>query len=149
YVQNRIPQEKMEEVFKILGDIPGNEDRFITVCVDIDLTYKITNSLDYEASRFALMKHLEEVIGNRFFFWKTEGDEGNAFIIRTTDKGAVLELKRILEQIKRDGQSPVVAAISKPYKGIAGLKKAYSEARKLFGMASISGASAFTASEDV
>lgn len=149
YVQNRILQERMEEVFKILGDIPGNEDRFITVCVDIDLTYKITNSLDYEASRFALMKHLEEVIGNRFFFWKIEGDEGNAFIIRTTDKGAVLELKRILEQIKRDGQSPVVAAISKPYKGIAGLKKAYVEARKLFEMASISGASAFTASEDV
>src|SRR5699024_9407967 len=80
YVQNRIPQERMEEVFKILGDIPGNEDRFITVCVDIDLTYKITNSLDYEASRFALMKHLEEVLGKRFFFWKIEGDEGNVFI---------------------------------------------------------------------
>ena len=149
YVQNRIPQERMEEVFKILGDIPGNEDRFITVCVDIDLTYKITNSLDYEASRFALMKHLEEVLGKRFFFWKIEGDEGNVFIIRTTDKGAVLELKKILEQIKREGQSPVVAAISKPYKGIAGLKKAYAEVRKLFEMASISGASAFTASDDV
>ena len=58
YVQNRIPEEKVEEVFHTFGDMPGNEDRFITVYVDIDLAYKITNSLDYEASRFALMKKL-------------------------------------------------------------------------------------------
>ena len=27
-------------------------DRFITVYVDLDLAYKITNELEYEASRF-------------------------------------------------------------------------------------------------
>ena len=31
YVQNRIPKEKVEEVMQMLGDMPGNEDRFITV----------------------------------------------------------------------------------------------------------------------
>ena len=80
YVQNRIPQEKVEEVFRLLGDVPGNDERFITVCVDIDLAYKITNPLDYEASRFALIRRLEEVIGSRFFCWRAEGDgEGSAF----------------------------------------------------------------------
>ena len=80
YVQNRIPREKVEEVMQMLGDMPGNEDRFITVCVDIDLAYKITHSLDYEAARFALMKRLEEVVGGEFFFWKAEGKEASAFI---------------------------------------------------------------------
>lgn len=42
-----------------------------------------------------------------------------------------------------------MAAISKPYKKIKGIKRSYMEAQKLFEMASISGASAFTASEEV
>lgn len=149
YVQNRIPREKVEEVMQMLGDMPGNEDRFITVCVDIDLTYKITHSLDYEAARFALMKRLEEVVGGEFFFWKAEGKEASAFIIRTADKSAVMKLKHLLEHVKEDENSPVVAAISKPYKGIDGIRRSYAEAQKLFGMASVSGASAFTVSEDV
>ena len=134
YVQNRIPEEKVEEVFRTLGNMPGNEDRFITVCVDIDLAYKITNSLDYEASRFTLMKHLEEVVGKKFAYWRAEGEtEESAFIIRTTDKEAVLELKQLLEHVKKEEKSPVVASISKPYKKIEGIKKSYIEAKKLFG----------------
>lgn len=149
YVQNRIPEEKVEEVMRMLGDMPGNEHRFITVCVDIDLAYRITHSLDYEAARFALMKRLEEEIGGKFFFWKAEGKGSSAFIIRTEDKSAILEMKHLLEHVKEDEKSPVVAAISKPYKGIKGIRRSYAEAQKLFGMASASGASAFTVSEDV
>ena len=107
YVQNRIPQEKIEEVFRMLGDVPGNDERFITVCVDIDLAYKITNPLDYEASRFALIRRLEEVIGSRFFFWRTEGcGEECAFIIRTAKKDAVRTLKEILEHVKEMRKAP-------------------------------------------
>ncbi len=150
YVMNRIPQSKVEEVFETLEDMPGNDDRFITVCVDIDLAYKITNSLDYEASRLALMERLEDTLGKQYFFWRVDRqDENTAFIIRTKDKNAVQTLKAVLEHVKEDEQSPVVAAISKPYKGIEGIKKSYMEAGHLFGMASISGASAFTVSEDL
>ncbi|HIS48812.1 MAG TPA: response regulator [Candidatus Scybalocola faecigallinarum] len=150
YVQNRIPEAKVEDVFRTLGDMPGNDDRFITVCVDIDLAYKITNSLDYEASRFALMERLEDTLGKKYFFWRVDRqDENTAFIIQTRDKNAVRTLKAMLEHVKKDEQSPVVAAISKPYKGISGIKKSYMEAQHLFGMASISGASAFTVAEDL
>lgn len=150
YVQDRIPEEKVEEVFRMLDDVPGNEDRFITVCVDIDLTYKITNALDYEASRYVLMKRLEELIGGRFSYWQAEDDgKGSAFIIRTREKDAVRILKEILEHVKKDEKGPVVAAISKPYKKIAGIRRSFVEAKNLFDMASISGASAFTLSEDL
>lgn len=149
YVQNRIPEEKVEEVYRTLGDIPGNEDRFITVYVDIDLAYKITNSFDYEASKFALLKHLEEVIGGQFLYWKVEGEDAvTSFIIRTTDKTAVRQLKTLLEKIKKEGSGQIVAAISKPYKGISGIKRSFLEAARLFEIACASGASAFTISEE-
>lgn len=75
YIQNRIPQEKVEEVFATLQDVIREGDRFITVCVDIDLAYKITNALEYEASRYAMIQQLEGMIGDRFFYWKFRSEE--------------------------------------------------------------------------
>lgn len=92
----------MEEVFRTLGDMPGNEERFITVYADIDVAYKITDYLDYEAARFSLLKRLEEELESRYFCWRADGEEtGSAFIVRTTDKEAVGKLKHFLEYIKR------------------------------------------------
>ncbi len=150
YVQNRLPQEKVEEVFQTLGNLIEERDRFIAVCVDIDLAYKITNSLDYEASRFAVLNFLEKVIGEHFFYWRFEGEEGNGiFIIKTKENAAVLHLKNLLEYTKKEEKSPVVASISKPYKGISGIKRSCEEAQRLFELASVSGASAFTIPEEV
>lgn len=150
YVQNRIPEEKVKEVFDTIGNVLGTDDRFITVCVDIDLTYKITNSLEYEASRFGVLKRLEEIIGERYFYWRFEGEDGNCiFIIRTTENATVRDLKTILENAKKEEKCPVVASISKPYKGIGGIKRSCEEAQKLFNLASASGASAFTVPEEI
>ena len=150
YVRGRIPEEKVMEVFETLNGVLEAGERFITVCVDIDLAYKITNSLEYEAARFAVVKVLEERIRERFFYWSFEGEEGShIFIVRTKDNAAVREIKEILECTKKEGGNAVVAAISKPYKGIRGIKRSYDEAQKLFGLASISGASAFTIPEEM
>lgn len=150
YVQNRIPEEKVKEVFDTIGNVLRENDRFICVCVDIDLTYKITNSLDYEASRFAVMGSLEEKIRERYSYWKFEGEDGNGiFIVKTGENATVRELKTTLETVKSEEESPVVAAISKPYKGISGMKRSVEEAKKLFGLASASGASAFTVPEEI
>ena len=149
YVQGNISEEKTEEVFRILGSDLEEGDRFITVCTDLDLTYKITHSLDYEAARFALIQLLEEKIREQFYYWKFENDEGNfAFIIKTGENSSVKDLKQILEFIKNKEKQPVLASISKPYKGIHGIKRSYTEARKLFELASMSGASAFTLPEE-
>ena len=124
YVQNRIPAEKAEQVFDTLEAGLEKEDRFITVYVDVDLAYKITNSLNYEAARFAMMQMLEELIGTQFSYWKLENEEGTyIFIIRARENKAVGELKEVLETVKERAH-PVVAAISKPYKGIGGIRGA-------------------------
>lgn len=150
YVHDQISEEKVAEVFETLKDILEEGERFITVCVDIDLAYKITNSLEYEMSRFAMLEFLEEHIGERFFYWSFEAkEECHTFIIKTKENTAVKEIKKILEYTKVELKSAIVAAISKPYHGINGIKKSYEEAQKLFELASISGASAFTIPEKV
>ena len=69
YLQDQIPFDKMKEVFETVEQISENEDRFITVNTDIDIAYKITNALNYEAVRYALETFLTEKIGKRYFFW--------------------------------------------------------------------------------
>ena len=145
YLQNRISREKAEHVFSLLGDM-DEHDMFITVCTDIDISYKITNQLEYEAARLSLIQYLEETIRRDFFAWQFESDEAQlVFLVRTRDPGAVRQLKQLMEQARKHLDSPMIASISKPYKGLPGMKKSYEEGIRLFDYASASGASAFTA----
>lgn len=80
-------------------------DRFITVYADLDLAYKITNELEYEASRFSMVRMIEEKIAERFTYWKFESEEGHrTFIVKTQENTAVHELKELLEEVKRREQ---------------------------------------------
>ena len=80
----------MEEVFHILDSEAENGDKFITLCADLDLTYKITHSLDYEAARFGMIQLLEEKMGEKFYYWKFEDEDGNCvFIIKTRENSSV------------------------------------------------------------
>ena len=99
YVQNRLPEEKVDEVFHTLQDVMKEGDRFITVYADLDLAYKITNELEYEASRFSMVRMIEEKIAERFTYWKFESEEGHrTFIVKTQENTAVHELKELLEE---------------------------------------------------
>lgn len=148
--QNRLPEEKVDEVFHTLQDVMKEGDRFITVYADLDLAYKITNELEYEASRFSMVRMIEEKIAERFTYWKFESEEGHrTFIVKTQENTAVHELKELLEEVKKEENSPVIAAISKPYKGIRGIRRSFEEAQRLFAVTNASGAGVFTIPETV
>lgn len=150
YIYGQISEERLTEVFDTLKEIMEEGEWFVAVCVDIDLAYKITNSLEYEMSRYAMIEFLEEHIATNFFYWSFEEKENHhTFIIKTKDPLAVKEIKKILEYTREEQESALVAAISKPYQGVNGIKKSYEEAQKSFDLASISGASAFIAPEKV
>ena len=51
YVKNKLSIEKVEQAFQTLDTTLEKNDKFITAYVDVDLSYKITNSLDYEAKK--------------------------------------------------------------------------------------------------
>ena len=149
YVKNKLSIEKVEQAFQTLDTTLEKNDKFITAYVDVDLSYKITNSLDYEAKKFAMLQLLENYIGASFFYWAFESEENAIiFIIKALSGESVITLKQLFEMVK-EKDYPVVAAISKPYKGIEGIKKSYNEAAKLFELACMSGASAFTMPEEL
>ena len=63
-----------------------------------------------------------------FFYWAFESEENAIiFIIKALSGESVITLKQLFEMVK-EKDYPVVAAISKPYKGIEGIKKSYNEA---------------------
>ena len=149
YVKNKLSIEKVEQAFQTLDTTLEKNDKFITAYVDVDLSYKITNSLDYEVKKFAMLQLLENYIGASFFYWVFESEENAIiFIIKALSGESVITLKQLFEMVK-EKDYPVVAAISKPYKGIEGIKKSYNEAAKLFELACMSGASAFTMPEEL
>ena len=150
YVQEHLPEEKVGEVFRTLQDVMKEGDRFISVYADLDLAFKITNALEYEASRFSMVQMLEEKLEKEFTYWEFESEEGHyTFIIQTQDNATVRRLKQMLEEVKREEQSPVIVAISKPYKGIKGIRRSFQESRKLFAMASTAGAGGFTIPDEM
>lgn len=58
-----------------------------------------------------------------FFYWAFESEENAIiFIIKALSGESVITLKQLFEMVK-EKDYPVVAAISKPYKGIEGIKK--------------------------
>ncbi len=149
YVRNYISTEQMTEIFESIEDVPGKKDKFITVCVDMDIVYKITDSLGYEKRYAYIFQKIEEMIGQAHFYWKFENENGNmVFIIRTEDNGTVHKLKNILEEIEREGEEPVIVAISSARSGVEGIQLSFEEAHNRFAMiASADAAGTFSVPE--
>lgn len=148
YACHDISTERMTEIMESLDQMPKDNEKYITVCVDIDLVYKITDSNDYLECRKALFSQLEEMIARRYSYVKFENENGNCvFVVRTTDNKTVRELKEILEQIKQERRQPIIAAISKPYRKVEGIRKSYEEADDLYAEACATGSGAFSIPE--
>lgn len=145
YLQNHISEDKAKEVFELLEHKITQEDRYVALCVDIDIAHKIVNPLDYEAERFSLFKHLEEVFRKQYQYWSFDTEKGNrVFLLCTNTHPGPIPVKNRMEQEKRERSANLVSAISKEYRGFEALKHCYNEVLQLFEVASISGAGAFT-----
>lgn len=150
YLRGELPMERLREVFETVKPVKEQEDRFITVNADVDLAYQITEAVKAEAAKSELRHRIEEGIGSRYEDWQIPCEDGStAFLIKTKDNATVREMKQLLERLREELASPIVASISKPYKGMAGIQKSYEEARRLFELACTSGAGTFTIREEM
>ncbi len=147
YLKKMVSEDKLTEIILALN-LNFNNYMFATICTDIDISYKITNQLDYEAARFNLKEHLLIVLNENFTYWNFENEFGNnIFIIYSNENVIMANLKKVMEQVKKNLKGEIISAISRGYKGIDGLSKSFIEALNLFELASVSGASALTVSE--
>lgn len=147
YLQGGLDDEKMKEVLHILHREVCGTQRFICICADIDISYKITDPLYYESERTCLFRYLEQVLADGYEFQSMEMENGNhVFLLRTDRQGGVESVKRILKEAALQLKSPVISAISGEHPGFAGMKKSYWQAVHFFETASEAGANAFTSS---
>ena len=150
YLENRIEDTKIRQVFSMLNQEIKNEDTYICVCVDVDISCKITNELSFQADRFTLFEYLEGRFADEYTYWSFEKQNGNRiFLLKTTNKPGVFYVKRIMEEAKNILNSQIISSISTEYNGFAALQKSHQQAVSLFEMASESGSSAFTIAKEL
>lgn len=130
YIEGEIVEDKLKDVLTILKNMPESQDRFVTVMVEIDPTYKITDVSSYNEARDRINEKIRQELGEELLCWRVEETEDrSAFLIKTRENAVVYQLKDILNEIKNTEEIKVVGAISKPYKGIQGIKRSYEEAK--------------------
>lgn len=145
YICDDISTERMTEILESLDLMPEENEKFITICVDIDLVYKITDATDYLECRKTLLSQLEKMIAERYSYLRFDNENGSCiFIVRTKDNKTVRELKETLEQIKQERKQPIIAALSKAYRKVEGIRKSYEEADALFSVICATGSGTFS-----
>lgn len=150
YVQNSISYEKTKETFDKIPHFIEENDLFLAVCADIDISYKIINSLGYETQKFSILQILGESLSEKYVCWEFETpDKHHIYLIKTRDYRIVKDIRILLNELKKKNNCPIIASISNLYENIEGMKKAYEESIDFFELASVSGASAFNISKDM
>lgn len=149
YVKDVITQGELQILAERLAEDIGIQQYFCSVCVDIDVVYKVTNQVEFDAKRYLLFSEIEKQLQKGHQIWKYNGSDGNSiFIIRLGDVPDAAEVKQVLEQIKTGSPETVISAVSNSYAGLGGLKTAYKQAVKLFEIASEAGAGILTVSKE-
>lgn len=152
YLKDSVDEEKIKEVFKMLNKNVNDNNTFVSICVDIDISCQITNQIAFQVDRYNLFQYLKQVFDNKCNYWTFETDEKNIIFILDigSNKDVTVDnIKSIMEIAKSKLNSDIISAISKEYTGFEGIKKSYIQARQLFSVASQMGASAFTASKEI
>lgn len=147
YLLKMLPEEKVQEFFSLLDYRIDEKDHFIALCADIDIFYKITNPIEYEAARYQLVQYMKK----NFEEYKTicfENEEGHIIYIVWVKEGENPHLKKRMELARECVSQEVISAISGRGRGFSGLRKCYGEVLELFELANLSGAGALEGSAD-
>ncbi|MDD3277411.1 MAG: response regulator [Lachnospiraceae bacterium] len=141
YVKDVIAEEELWVLADELSESIGIHQYFCGVCVDIDVAYKVTNQIEFDAHRYRLFDIIEKKLKEKSAIWKYSGSDGSSiFIIKLGDTPDTSWIKEMLEQVKVKHERMIISAVSNAYVGLGGIKTAYKQAVKLFGIASEAGA---------
>lgn len=150
YVKDVITERELRILSERLAEDIGVQQYFCSICADLDVAYKVTNQVEFDAKRYLLFGEIEKEIQEKYRMWKYSGNDGSSiFIVRLGDSPDTASVKTVLEQIKTESKETVISAVSNGYAGLGGLKTAYRQAIKLFEIASEAGAGILTVSKEV
>lgn len=145
YLRGVIPTEKFKEVLTLLNRKIREENIFICVCADMDISYKIIDPVYYETERTCLFQYLERMWETSYPYWSMEAEDGAMiYLLDVTEQRGIESVRNVLKEVAQKLESPVVSAVSGEYGGVEGMKKSYGQAVHFFETAREAGANGFT-----
>lgn len=148
YVKDVITEGELRMLADRLAEDIGVQQYYCGVCADLDVSYKVTKQVEFDAKRYVLFEELEKYFRKSYEMWKYNGSDGSCiFILKLGDSSDTASVKEVLEGIKTGSDATVISAVSNGYAGLGGLKTAYKQAVKLFEIASEAGAGILSVSK--
>lgn len=146
YLGGGISEEEYVHIYKELQGCEPPDDRYIVICADVDLTYKVISQSDYDAKRYVLFSELSKKLADAYQVetYKAPESECSAFIIRLSSQDVSQPLARILSQVKYELGFDMISAVSNEFRGTAGLREAWQQALGLYNLALEAGAGMLT-----
>lgn len=149
YVKEVITANELSILAEQLAEDIGVHQYFCAISADIDVSYKVTNQVEFDAKRYLLFNEIETRLKESYHIWSYNGADGNRiYILKLGASSDTKAIKAVLEQIKTCCGETVISAVSNGYAGLGGLKTAYKQAVKLFEIASEAGAGILTVSKE-
>lgn len=154
YVKDLISINELNQLAENLSRDMRVQNHYAAICADIDIVHKVTNQVEFEMKQYALFTSLEQELRANYEVWKYVNQDGSyTYLINlgggSTDiESDTEQLKQIVENVKRNCDYKVIAAISNRYAGLGGLKTAYKQALKLYHIACEAGAGLLRVSKD-
>lgn len=149
YLDEGISEEEIAGFFTSLSRKEELDHYYAVVAAGIDLARQVVNQKEFDMKQYLLDTSLYKKLSEKHQIWTRKNADGgvSCYIVDLGETPGLEKIKGILTGLRLEMKSDLVSALSKPAKGLAGMKTAYRQALGLFEMASEAGAGLLTAGE--
>ncbi len=150
YLKGIVSKSNFKNIFHIIDSTLSDNDCFVSVLVDIDISYRILQGIEYEKQCITMFERLRQQFSYYYPMWNFKLHDGQmVYIINTSKRQGVLPIKILIEELRREFKLEIIAAVSKEMSGIDGLKQSYNEAVKMFEQSRVAGAGILFAEKEI
>lgn len=148
YLSGALSAQDYKHIYRSLKNTDVEDENYVVLCADVDLSYKVLSPSDYEAKRYVLLSELEKRLEDVYQMNTYKTPEGSPiFVLHLGNEKKLQPLRRIVAEVSKELDCDVCSAISNIFYGLEGVQKAYEQALHLFDIAVEAGAGMLTIPE--
>lgn len=133
FLKGVISCEDLKKTISTLENENYDEHVFMGIKVDLDILYKIEEQDDFYKKKQAFIEELETQLKKEYIIWPIEqNDESRVYLIDNREDRDYFRINDFIQQIQEKLDIELIYAMSEWYRGIQGIKKAYTETIELF-----------------
>lgn len=133
FLKGMISCEDLKMTIRSLENENYDEHAFMGLKVDLDILYKIEEQEEFYKKKQAFIEELETQLKKEYIIWHIEqNDESRVYLIDNQKCREQLRINDFIQQIQEKLDVELIYAMSEWYRGIQGIKEAYTETIELF-----------------